>query len=211
VRRRTGTPLLGGDRLLLPGSPAMTLDQLLAEAEHEVREASVAGSTAGGSPERELGPASPALGGIGLGFRAHANAFATPMRPGAGPRDEAAEPEQEEAPAEWQETFFNTPVQAPVAIREPTPEPAREPSPAPSMFERAEHGPREWAKDDWKLLDACYTDARLDAGAAQGLPAGELADVDAVQLDDVVDRFCEAVPIGLLGWDRYVVFRTSFH
>jgi hypothetical protein len=69
-------------------------------------------------------------------------------------------------------------------------------------------GEREWTKEEWKLLDACFTDERLALGGdAEGLAA-----VDAVHVEDVVVRF-----ISLLGgeaqvctfgdaWTRYVSF-----
>ncbi|KIL62238.1 hypothetical protein M378DRAFT_797051 [Amanita muscaria Koide BX008] len=50
-------------------------------------------------------------------------------------------------------------------------------------------GERHWTKDDWKLLDSCFTDERMVIGSEN-----ELADVDAVDLDKVVQRY-----IGLLG------------
>ncbi|SRR6266403_33448 len=71
----------------------------------------------------------------------------------------------------------------------------RTPSPALSSFRRPEaplvidtDGPREWSRSDWKLLDACFTDARLEVGARWG-HEGLLGDVDAVELEDVVRRF----------------------
>ncbi|KAH9958013.1 hypothetical protein BC827DRAFT_1221608 [Russula dissimulans] len=73
----------------------------------------------------------------------------------------------------------------------------RTPSPAPSSFRRPEaplvvdtDGPREWTRSDWKLLDACFTDARLEVGARWG-SEGVLGDVDAVELEDVVRRFVD--------------------
>lgn len=44
-------------------------------------------------------------------------------------------------------------------------------------------GPREWSKEDWKILDTCYTDERLALGG------GDLAPADEVDLGRVVDRF----------------------
>ncbi|KAH9017089.1 hypothetical protein EDB83DRAFT_2438178 [Lactarius deliciosus] len=73
----------------------------------------------------------------------------------------------------------------------------RTPSPAPASFRRPEaplvidtDGPREWSRSDWKLLDACFTDMRLDIGTRWGCE-GTLGDVDAVDLDDVVGRFVD--------------------
>jgi len=71
----------------------------------------------------------------------------------------------------------------------------RMPSPTPSSFARPQaplvidtDGPREWSRSDWKLLDACFTDARLEVGERWG-SEGVLGDVDAVELEDVVRRF----------------------
>ncbi|KAI9458933.1 hypothetical protein BJY52DRAFT_406246 [Lactarius psammicola] len=73
----------------------------------------------------------------------------------------------------------------------------RTPSPAPASFRRPEaplvidtDGPREWSRSDWKLLDACFTDVRLEIGARWG-SEGTLGDVDAVELEDVVERFVD--------------------
>jgi len=54
-------------------------------------------------------------------------------------------------------------------------------------------GPRGWAKDDWKILDACFTDERLDAAEKMGMVVGSLADVTDIRLDDVVNRFVEVI------------------
>lgn len=71
----------------------------------------------------------------------------------------------------------------------------RTPSPAPSTFKQPEapliidtDGPREWSRSDWKLLDACFTDVRLEIGSRWG-GEGVMGDVDAVNLEDVVQRF----------------------
>jgi hypothetical protein len=50
-------------------------------------------------------------------------------------------------------------------------------------------GPREWTKADWKVLDACFTEERLHVGAQRGYGNDQLADVDDVDLEDVVTRF----------------------
>jgi len=71
----------------------------------------------------------------------------------------------------------------------------RTPSPTPSSFAQPQaplvidtDGPREWSRSDWKLLDACFTDARLEVGERWG-SEGVLGDVDAVELEEVVRRF----------------------
>jgi hypothetical protein len=92
----------------------------------------------------------------------------------------------------------------------------RTPSPAPSSFRQPAaplvidtDGPREWSRSDWKLLDACFTDARLEVGERWG-GEGVLGDVDAVELEDVVRRFEDifggAEVVAALGpaFERYV-------
>jgi len=77
-------------------------------------------------------------------------------------------------------------------------------------------GPREWGKNDWKILDACFTDERLDTAEKMGMVEGSLADVTDIRLDDVVSRFVEviggdAVLAGLgPSWMR-LVFAFSHH
>lgn len=53
-------------------------------------------------------------------------------------------------------------------------------------------GPREWTKDEWKLLDACFTDQRVFLAEHLGLDE-ELAPVEIVNLEDVVQRFVDLV------------------
>jgi len=69
------------------------------------------------------------------------------------------------------------------------------PPPAPSIFKQPEallvidtDGLREWSWSDWKLLNTCFTDVRLEIGARWG-GEGVMGDVDAVNLEDVVQRF----------------------
>jgi hypothetical protein len=71
----------------------------------------------------------------------------------------------------------------------------RTPSPALLSFRRPQatlaidtDGPCEWSRSDWKLLDACFTDVRLEVGAQWG-HEGVLGDVNAVKLEDIVWRF----------------------
>ena len=72
-------------------------------------------------------------------------------------------------------------------------------------------GPREWGKNDWKILDACFTDERLDTAEKMGMAEGSLADVTDIRLDDVVNRFVDVVGgetvIAALGssWARLVL------
>jgi hypothetical protein len=54
-------------------------------------------------------------------------------------------------------------------------------------------GPREWGKNDWKILDACFTDERLDTAEKMGMAEGSLADVTDIRLDDVVNRLVEVI------------------
>ncbi|EGN92530.1 hypothetical protein SERLA73DRAFT_79466 [Serpula lacrymans var. lacrymans S7.3] len=48
---------------------------------------------------------------------------------------------------------------------------------------------RKWTKEDWKYLDACFTEERLSVGAQLGQDEGSLSGVDEVVVEDVVDRF----------------------
>lgn len=49
--------------------------------------------------------------------------------------------------------------------------------------------PRAWTRDDWKQLDGCFTDERLEVGTRLHLEENELAGVDDVQCQDVVAKF----------------------
>lgn len=114
--------------------------------------------------------------------------------------------------------FANSSVRTPVrkqATRDPfkTPTPAkfadREGGTTPKCHPA---GPREWTKEDWKVLDACFTDQRIN------LPGDShqvLAPVDAVKLEDVVARFIDMVGgqslVNTLGetWSRSVSLTIS--
>ncbi|KAG5353073.1 hypothetical protein C0989_010696 [Termitomyces sp. Mn162] len=63
---------------------------------------------------------------------------------------------------------------------------------ARSLFNNAAKE-RVWSKDEWKLLDACFTDERIALGD------GQLAPVDHVQHENVVRRF-----VDLLGGEEVV-------
>ncbi|KIM42226.1 hypothetical protein M413DRAFT_444671 [Hebeloma cylindrosporum] len=53
-----------------------------------------------------------------------------------------------------------------------------------------EGGEQPWTKEEWKYLDACFTDERLDLGAKlDGAEEGTMAPVDMVSVEAVVDRF----------------------
>lgn len=54
-------------------------------------------------------------------------------------------------------------------------------------------GPREWGKNDWKILDVCFTDERMDAAEKMGMIEGSLADVTDIRLDEVVSRFVRII------------------
>lgn len=49
-------------------------------------------------------------------------------------------------------------------------------------------GEREWTKEDWKLLDACFTDVRLERADPS---LSVLAPVNVVRLEDVISRFLD--------------------
>ena len=67
-------------------------------------------------------------------------------------------------------------------------------------------GPRGWTKDDWKLLDSCYTDERL----ARTRSPEALVPAESVDLENVVNRFINEMggpdTIKTLGplWSRYI-------
>jgi hypothetical protein len=50
---------------------------------------------------------------------------------------------------------------------------------------------RPWTRDDWKQLDACFTDERLVVYARTGQGEDALADVDDVDITNVVARFVD--------------------
>ncbi|KAF8341879.1 hypothetical protein F5887DRAFT_975416 [Amanita rubescens] len=62
-----------------------------------------------------------------------------------------------------------------------------------------QEGERQWAKDDWKLLDACFTDERFVVGRRLHVGGDGLADVEDVDLGHIVDRY-----IGILGGEKSV-------
>ncbi|RDB16030.1 hypothetical protein Hypma_003449 [Hypsizygus marmoreus] len=120
-RRRTTMGVIG-DRVYIPGSPVVTLPQLLREAEAEVVKV--------GTPAKE-----------------ERNPFVTP---------------------------------APVRYRDSVP--------FAGVAAWQAKGERAWTKEEWKLLDACFTDERLEVGGGE-----VLGGVDAVRPEDVVRRFVEMV------------------
>lgn len=136
-----------GDRVFIPGSPSMSLPELLRHAEE-------------GLGEREdVAHLTPVKNAV------HRDPFKTPA-----PRSSAALIEARE---EKDDTV------------------------------------REWTKDDWRQLDACFTDERLDVAEQRGLGSDKLADVDDIRVEDVVDRFVEMIGgirvVDKWGsaWDRY--------
>jgi len=82
-------------------------------------------------------------------------------------------------------------------------------------------GTKQWTKEEWKVLDGCLTDERLELGEEldsvlvqeyhDGMP---LAGVDMVEVDKVVDRFIEVMggeeKVDEFGWTRSVVFLCFF-
>ena len=152
-RRRTLGGIVG-DQVFIPGSPMMTVPELLQQAERTVEQR-----------ERSI--------------------LHTPSR------DPASAP-------------FQVPPETP-AFETPAP---GERMRARPMFNAS--GPRAWGKDDWKLLDACFTDERLVKGSHKRLGEATLAPVEDVDLDSVVNRFLDhtgEVPVEECwpGWTRYVI------
>lgn len=57
-----------------------------------------------------------------------------------------------------------------------------------------EGGEQPWTKEEWKYLDACFTDERLDLGAKlHGAEEGTMAPVDMVSVEAVVNRFVDLI------------------
>ena len=164
-RRRRSTLSMGviGDRVFIPGSPAITLPELLQEAELEVRD----------SP-RSLSQRSLVL----------------PAR---------GDP-------------FHTPIAAKYRVQTDN---VRMADQKVEVY-GGDIGEREWTKEDWKHLDACFTDQRLEVGSRlAGVEQNILASVDMVSIDDVVDKFVVSkggfetiTRFGAL-WSRY--FRDSIY
>ncbi|KAI0367221.1 hypothetical protein BV20DRAFT_970877 [Pilatotrama ljubarskyi] len=168
VKRRRTIGGVVGDKVIIPGSPAMTVPELLHEAERTVEQR-----------ERSLHTPLRTLSFHGDGADGGSGAFKLPML---------------DRPA------FETPAPRQRVHSRPLFNP---------------NGPRSWDKDDWKLLDACFTDERLALGSHKR-PLGEavLAPVDDVELDRVVDRFLEqtgGVPVEGCwpGWSREDLLRRT--
>ncbi|KAF8156696.1 hypothetical protein B0H34DRAFT_710207 [Crassisporium funariophilum] len=136
--RRRSTLGMGvwGEHVYIPGSPAMTLPELLQEAEEEV---------------------------------------------------------VKESPNLWAESLAQEGVGRRDPFRTPLPDRFRDLKKRQmpmSALKTEVVGDREWTKEEWKQLDACFTDQRLDIGLGlEGSEEGVLAPVDMVSISDVVERF----------------------
>ncbi|KAH6909522.1 hypothetical protein BKA70DRAFT_1276401 [Coprinopsis sp. MPI-PUGE-AT-0042] len=155
--RRRSTLGMGviGDRVIIPGSPDITLPELLERAEREVVESPMSRQR----PQMFLmdTPASPLRGALTV--EEDVNPFYIP---------------------DVARSLF--PPTAAVPVPSPVASPVRGPE------EAASGEPRKWTKDEWKLLDGCFTDERMELGGGE-----EMAPVDAVQLENVVQRFVSLV------------------
>ena len=157
VRRRRTLGGMIGDKVFIPGSPLMTVPELLQDAERTVEQR-----------------------------------FNTPSRGGSFTSDAGAS------------------VRLPLPLERPmfeTPGPRQRVQPRPEFNVR---GPRSWEKDDWKLLDACFTDERLSLGSNKTIGEATLAPVEDISTDRVVDRFLNltgGIPIDECwpGWTRCVL------
>jgi hypothetical protein len=74
-----------------------------------------------------------------------------------------------------------------------------------------EGGEQPWTKEEWKYLDACFTDERLDLGAKlDGAGEDAMAPVDMVSVEAVVNRFVTLIGGAELvesfgdAWSRFV-------
>jgi hypothetical protein len=197
----------------VPGSPApITVSNLLKEVTHELER------------DDSLSRASTVPPSDHHTTRASSRPPPTSQSPGVFDRSMAPPPEtpaRDSLPiAMWGDTpappppawaafslFSGTPAKRVQAASTPampasTAAPKSQPQPdglmGPTVPQR-----RPWAKSDWKLLDACFTEERIEAARRAGMPEGEIADVDLVDMTDVVDRFL-ALPEMAGLWDRYV-------
>ncbi|TBU24311.1 hypothetical protein BD311DRAFT_766713 [Dichomitus squalens] len=164
-RRRTLGGIIG-DKVIIPGSPMMTVPELLQQAEQTVEQR-----------ERSM--------------------FHTPSRDASF--ISAGESASFKFPLPLDRPVFETPEPRQKVYARPT-------------FNAS--GPRAWEKDDWKLLDACFTDERLSLGSHKRLGEATLASVDVVDLDKVVNRFLEytgGVPVEECwpGWTRDDLLRRT--
>lgn len=160
-----------GERVYIPGSPAMTLPELLAQAEKEV------------AAEHRL-----SVGSVKAGLERREKVFQTPIR-GKG----------KAVAGSHAKTISGLRTEVRMRLE----------------YE----GEQGWTKDEWKLLDACFTDERLEAGVRLGLGglSGDgLAPVDFVNVGDVVDRFVEMLggkeKVETFGeaWSRCVFINSFF-
>lgn len=160
-----------GDQVFIPGTPVMTLPELLQEAEAQV----------GHEIEQ-----SPRPGSVSQVWNARARLEAV------GQRD---------------------PFKTPMVDRKSKSVVVGESSRDGHIFAHHDDGERAWTKEEWKQLDACFTDERLYVGSTlEGAGEDTLAPVDMISIDDVVDRL-----IAFIGgqdvvqsygdaWSRLVLF-----
>lgn len=112
---------------------------------------------------------------------------------------------QAEVGLEKDDALHTTPVKGSSVRQDPFKTPAPR---GVSLSFNAHSGTRGWTKDDWKQLDACFTDERLDVAEKLGLGPDAIADVDDVRIDDVVDRFVQMMggagveDLWGIDWDR---------
>ncbi|KAJ2915127.1 hypothetical protein MD484_g5287, partial [Candolleomyces efflorescens] len=126
-RRRRSMGVIG-DRVVIPGSPSVTLPELLDQAEREV-----------------------------LKQNSPVKAVATP------PPSRVSDAKR----------LFETPVRnEPLAVVV-----------FPVWSQAYEGEERPWTKEEWKILDSCLTDERLEVGTQ------ELKPVDDIDINSVVERF----------------------
>lgn len=168
-----------GDKVYIPGSPVISLPELLNEAEVSVH---LEGED---SPHRARSP----LGSVKF-----------PVTP------------------QYDSTQFETPTRKPSSISKPF----LDPNDIPSLRRQSLRtpmdfptpAPRQWSKDDWRLMDGCYTDERYALSERLGLGVEEMADADQVDLMNVVERYVEVIggqgTVDVLGesWTRFV--KTHF-
>lgn len=132
-----------GDKVYIPGSPAITLPDLLQEAEVSIHL----------EGEDQRSPYTPV------------------KRPSRPPSAQ-----------------FETPIRRNGSFLDPNDVPSLRKIPLDLP-----PGPRDWSRDDWKLMDGCYTDERFALADRLGLGPEEMAPSDDVDLENVVDRYIEVI------------------
>ncbi|TFK18687.1 hypothetical protein FA15DRAFT_760509 [Coprinopsis marcescibilis] len=87
----------------------------------------------------------------------------------------------------------------PERLKDPFSTPRTMPQPFILPAVRVTEGPRAWTKEEWKILDSCFTDERMDIADDAKDARQELASVDDVSVERIADRF-----VDIMGGDEVV-------